>query len=351
MSKFLKIDGDYRITVTDGGEIRLDPGISGTVRITGDLLVDGDQTVINSTQLSVDDPFITLNQDNVAGGKVVDDVAGIQIDRGGSDAFWIFDEGIVTESAGAGAFVGRIGNAQNGAIVGIRTTSIDTAGADLKLINQGTGVVDVVGTTDYEKQIFEYDGNTVDFTASPIIKAGYEDALINAQGLSDFVDGFFVGKFQNKIESEDTFVVVHDSDAFPIDESAVEFVIDSNHAATFYNNRTELQHIRISDTTIEATSSNADLVLSAPGTGSIKVDDVLHITQGPYADDDGSAGGGIPNFGIDGDTNNPDAPADGIKLYVKTEEAGGTSLYFVNSNETQDELVSRSKALLFSFIF
>ena len=42
---------------------------------------------------------------------------------------------------------------------------------------------------------------------------------------------------------------------------------------------------------------------------------------------------------------------DGLKLYVKTEEAGGTALYFVNSDTTQDELVSRNKAILYGFIF
>jgi hypothetical protein len=350
MSKYLNIDGNYKISVTDGGEIRLDPGSAGTVKIIGDLQVDGDQTVINSTQLSVDDPFITVNQDNNSGGQVTGDVAGIQIDRGGSDAFWIFDEGIVTESAGAGAFVGRIGNAQNGNIVGIRTTSIDTGGADLKLINQGTGVVDVAGTTDYEKQIFEYSGSVVDFTANPIIKSGYEDALVNAQGISDFVDGFFVGKFQSKIEKDDSFVAVHDQDGGDA-VSAIEFTIDGNPAAFFFNDRTELQHIRIQDTKIETTSSNTDLILSAAGTGSVKFEDVLHITKGPYSDDDGTAGGGLPNFGVDADITNPDAPTDGLKLYVKTEEAGGTALYFVNSDTTQDELVSRNRAILYGFIF
>lgn len=350
MAKYLNVDGNYKISVTDGGEIRLDPGSTGTVKIIGDLQVDGDQTVINSTQLSVDDPFITVNQDNNSGGQVTGDVAGIQIDRGGSDAFWIFDEGIVTESAGAGAFVGRIGNAQNGNIVGIRTTSIDTGGADLKLINQGTGVVDVAGTTDYEKQIFEYSGNVVDFTANPIIKSGYEDALVNAQGISDFVDGFFVGKFQSKIENDDSFVAVHDTDSGDA-VSAIEFTIDGTPAAFFFNDRTELQHIRIQDTKIETTSSNTDLILSAAGTGSVKFEDVLHITKGPYADDDGSAGGGLPNFGVDADVENPDAPTDGLKLYVKTEEGGGTALYFVNSDTTQDEIVSRNRAILYGFIF
>ena len=350
MSKYLNVDGDYKLTVTDGGEIRLDPGASGIVRIIGDLRVDGDTTTINSTELVVDDPFVTINQGNTSGGLIVDDVAGIQIDRGGSDAFWVFDEGINTEAPGAGAFVGRIGNAQNGNIVGIRTTSIDTAGADLKLINQGTGVVDVVGTTDYEKQIFEYDGDSVDFTASPVLKDGYADALINAQGVVDYVDGFFIGKFQTRIESDDTFVAVHDTDSGD-GVSAIEFTIDNTPAAYFFNDRTELQHIRIQDTKIETTSSGTDLILSAPGTGNVQVNDVLYIPEGPYTDDDGTIGGGLPNYGVDGDTNNPDAPANGIKIFSKEEGPAGTSLYFVNGYGSQDELVSKKKALLFSMIF
>lgn len=349
MSKFLNIDGNYKLTVTDGGEIRLDPGTTGVVRIIGDLQVDGEQIVLNSTEISINDPFFTLNQGNTAGGQIVDDVAGIQIDRGGSDAFWVFDEGINTEAPGAGAFVGRIGNAQNGNIVGIRTTSINTGGADLKLINQGTGVVDVSGTTDYERQIFAYDGNTVDFTANPIINAGYEDTLMNAQGVVDYVDGFFVGKFQSKIQKDDSYVAVHDEQSGDA-VSAIEFTIDGNAAAYFFNNRTELQHLRISDTTIETTSSSSDLILSAPGSNSVQIADVLYIPQGPYQDDDGTAGGTYA-FGDDTDEDNPDAPPNGIKIYSKTEQAGGTNLYFVNSNETQDELVSRNKALLYSFIF
>ena len=350
MSKYLNVDGDYKLTVTDGGEIRLDPGATGIVRIIGDLRVDGDTTTINSTELVIDDPFVTINQGNTSGGVIVDDVAGIQIDRGGSDAFWVFDEGINTEAPGAGAFVGRIGNAQNGNIVGIRTTSIDTAGADLKLINQGTGVVDVVGTTDYEKQIFEYDGASVDFTASPVLKDGYADALINAQGVVDYVDGFFIGKFQTRIESDDTFVAVHDTDSGD-GVSAIEFTIDNTPAAYFFNDRTELQHIRIQDTKIETTSSGTDLILAAPGTGNVQINDVLYIPEGPYADDDGTIGGGLPNYGVDGDTNNPDAPADGIKIFSKEEGPAGTSLYFVNGYGSQDELVSKKKALLFSMIF
>ena len=355
MSKYLNVSGDYKVTVTDGGEIRLDPGNSGIVRIMGDLQVDGEQTVINSTQLSIDDPFITINQDNVSGGQIVDDVAGLQIDRGGSDAFWVFDEGINTQAPGDGAFVGRIGNAQTGAIVGIRTTSINTGGADLNLVSQGTGVVTVQGCNEYHKQIFDYTidpadptNDVVDFTGD-VINPGYADALVNAQGVIDSLEGFFVGKFQTKIQNQDTFVAVHDTDGGNA-VSAIEFTIDSNPAAFFFNDRTELQHLRIQDTTIETTSSNTDLVLKAPGTGNVTINDVLYIPEGPYQGDDGVAGGTFA-FGEDTDEENPDPPVDGIKLFSKEEGQAGTGFYFVNGYGSQDELVSKKKALLFSMIF
>ena len=360
MAKYLNVDGNYKITVTDGGEIRLDPGNDGIVRIIGDLRVDGDQTTINSEELVVDDPFITLNRGNVSGNQIVDDVAGIQIDRGGQDAFWVFDEGITAPGANGinvnGAFVGRIGNANNGALTPIRTSSIDTAGADLYLVNQGTGVVTVQGCTDYHKQIFEYTtdvadptNDIVDFTADPIIKAGYNDALINAQGLEDYVEGFFVGKFQSKIEKDDTFVAVHDVDAGDA-VSGIEFTIGGTTSANFFNDRTELQHIKIQDTTIETTSLTSDLILGAPGVNSVQINDVLYIPQGPYPGDDGVAGGTFA-FGIDADELNPDAPTDGIKLFSRAEGVAGSSLYFVNGYGSQDELVSKKKALLFSMIF
>lgn len=355
MSKYLNIDGDYKISVTDNGTITLDTGSNqGTVVITGDLVVQGEQTTVSTSELTIEDRIITLNNGGDANGEIAPDngqqVSGIEINRGLSDVYWVFDENINTESDGPGAWVGRSGSSgASGDIVGIRTTSIDTAGTNLYLINQGTGVVTVSGTSEYEKRIFAYDGDTVDFTANPVLAADQHDTLMNAKGVVDYLDGFFVGRFQSKIAKDNSFVAVHDQDGGD-SVSAIEFTIDGNPAAFFFNNRTELQHIRISDTTIQTTSSNADLVLSAPGTGNIRIDDTLLLAPGPFQDDDGT-GGGDANFGLDSDTENPDPPSAGIKLYMKPEGPAGSGLYFVNSNETKDELVSKKKALLFSMIF
>lgn len=359
MSKYLNISGDYKISVTDGGTITLDTGTDqGRVVVTGDLEVQGTTTTIDTATLLIEDRVITLNRNGFdQSGKISDvggqRVAGIEIDRGSSDAYWVFDDNIITAAPGAGAWVGRIGNAgSSGTIVGIRTTAINTAGADLFLISQGTGIVTVQGTNNYERQIFDYSGGTVDFSGNPLLEA---DALVNAQGVVDYVNGFFVGRFQDTIESgtvTQTKVEAKDQEITGT-ESRIIFTIDNAEVSNFYNNRVELQHIRIVDTRIETTSSNMDLVLAAPGAGSVKIDDTLLLSPVPHTDDDGVAGGGgvFPNQGFDADTNNPDAPAAGIKIYTKSEGPAGSALYFVNSSETQDELVSKKKSILFSMIF
>ena len=87
---------------------------------------------------------------------------------------------------------------------------------------------------------------------------------------------------------------------------------------------------------IETTVSSADLVLSAPGTGSVVVDDQLHILTTPSSDD----------ASID-----PIAPADGTKIYVADEYTGKSGIFFANDQGSRDELVSKNRALLFGMLF
>jgi hypothetical protein len=359
MAKYLNIDGDYKLSVTSGGTITLNTGSSvGTVIITGDLEVQGTTTTIDTATLVIEDRVITINRNGFdVSGKVSDvggqRVAGIEVDRGSSDAYWVFDDNITTQAPGAGAWVGRIGNAgASGQVVGIRTTSINTAGADLFLINQGTGIVTVQGTSAYQEQLFEYTGATgsrvVNFDAPTVVKK--PDGLVNAKGLQDYINAFFTGQFQDTIESgttSPTFVSARDAEVYG-GESQIKLVIDNAEVGTFYNDRIDLQHLRITDTTIEVTSDNADLILSAPGPGSVKIDDTLILTPIPHT---GDAGPGFPFNGLDPDTANPDSPTTGIKLYAKSEGPAGTSLFFVNSDDTKDEFVSKKKSILFSMIF
>jgi hypothetical protein len=47
----------------------------------------------------------------------------------------------------------------------------------------------------------------------------------------------------------------------------------------------------------------------------------------------------------------PSADSGRIKLYVQSEDVGGSGLFFVNTSSTRDELVSKKKALLMSILF
>ena len=98
MARYSKIDGDYILAVTDGGEIKLDVGPNasgGTVRITGDLVVEGETTTIETTELKIEDRIITLNQTTAAIAAVPGRVAGLEVYRGSSDeVYFVFDEDV-----------------------------------------------------------------------------------------------------------------------------------------------------------------------------------------------------------------------------------------------------------------
>jgi hypothetical protein len=333
MAKYLRIDGDYKLSVTSGGLITLNTGASvGKVVITGDLEVQGTTTTIDTATLTIEDRVITINRNGFdVSGRVSEiggqRVAGLEVDRGTSDAYWVFDDNITTQAPGAGAWVGRIGSSGSGGqVVGIRTTSINTAGADLFLISQGTGIVTVQGTNNYQEQLFEYTGTSsnrlVNFAAAQVVKK--PDGLVNAKGVADYVSGFFVGRFQDTIESgtiSPTFIRVQDSEVYG-GTSKIRLVVDNTEVGTLFSDRVELQNIRITDTKIETMSPNADLILAAPGPGSVKVDDTLWLTPVPH---EGDAGPTFPNQGFDTDTENPDAPVAGVKIYVKPEGPAGTA--------------------------
>ena len=119
-------------------------------------------------------------------------------------------------------------------------------------------------------------------------------------------------------------------------EANVAITIDGVNNSNFYQNRVELEDIRISGSEIQAISSNQDLTISAPGTGTVKIEDVLEIPSSPYIDDNAT---------------DPTQPASGIRVYSKSEGAGQTGLYYVNSSNTTDEFIGRNRALLLSLIF
>ena len=90
-------------------------------------------------------------------------------------------------------------------------------------------------------------------------------------------------------------------------------------------------------TEISTYNSNDDLVLSAPGSGVVRVKDTFELTKTP-GDDEGSV------F-------DPAAPIEGVKLYSKTPGTGSTGLFIVNEQQRRDEIISKNRALLFGMLF
>ena len=314
---------NYIIKVTPGGTITLDTGqLQGDVIFTGNITVGGQQTIVNSTNLDVQDNIITVNFGETGSGVTLG-TAGLRVDRGqASDGALLFDENFtwtdpVTDTSVSGGWVFK--NIAN-TLLGIKTVSIGTDGGDLYLINSGTGVISVTGTNNYE-------GNVTD-----------DDHIPNKKYVDDEIVTALTSTFQRRIEEGSTtksFVEVRDQEVSGL-QSVINFELDSVNVGKVFKDRLEIQDLRITDNMIETTVSDADLVLSAPGTGGVKIRDNMTLTSTPAIDDA---------------LTDPAGPADGLKLYVKNPETGGTGLFFKHANTTVGEIISRKNALLLSMLF
>jgi hypothetical protein len=321
--KQLVTDGDYTIKVASGGTLTIDTGNQiGQLYLTGDLVVNGAQTNVTSTNLSINDNIIVLNAGE-AGAGITLNQSGIRIERGSlPDTQILFDETItwndpVSQTIKTGAFT-LIDEA--GVNIGLNVRSIATGGGDLFLINAGTGVISVSGTNNYEDQVTDDDD---------IPNKAYVDVVVSNQVAAANFTRLRTGSASlTQIEVED-----FETTGLP---SNFKISVDDVNNVTYFANRTELHDLRITGSTIETTVSSADLILSAPGSGSVVIDDQLQILPTPSPDD----------ASVD-----PSVPADGLKLYVKTPGVGKTGLYYVNSSSVQDELVSKNRSLLLSMIF
>jgi len=352
-----RIGGNYyKLKVDDAGEIILDVGDSGKVTIAGDLDVLGEQTSIGSTDLIVSDNTITVNEGE-SGAGVSLGTAGLIVDRGTeNNSEFLFNESLNSIRNGTivtGSFVFQ-DNTQ--ASYGIHTSSISTQNNEnlYLLNNSGLGIITVNQAGDYEKSVFNYDvNNNIEFNASAednlepigvqIDQTGNsydEDALITARLLIDYTRSYHLYNFQNKILSDDLTPssVIANSESVVINVNG-----DANNVAFFTETNVDLygltirkeSNITADDSLLQPASTSANLILRGNGLGIVQNDDYLNLTKQNNPLELGEVG----------------APTDGVTLYGDTLADGGTGLFFVNQDGTNDEIASRNKALLFSIIF
>ena len=324
MSKYLNVpDGNYKVAVQTGGTIYLDTGFeTGYVEISGNLLVKGDQTTVNTAQLDIEDNIITLNSGETGAGITLNS-AGIKIDRGTlPDTFFKYDEDVN----------GFIAIDSASALMPLATGKIDSRSQNL-LLDAGTSTIGVNPTVDYEQKVFTYAaGELTGYNAS---KA---DVIPNAKAVVDYVAYNFANVFLRQIGDGSVSVSSIEIDDFENTgvDSVIKFKVDGNVVSQLYANRWEFDDLRFTGSVIDTLSSNQDLVLKSSGTGNIRIDDTLHLNRVPS---DGDA------------TLEPSLPTDGTRIYVADEYTGKSGIFFANDQNSRDELVSKNRALLFGMLF
>lgn len=342
----------YTIQINNGGELILNPGLTGSVNIIGNVdiagrLSAGSSTTIDQEDLVIYDNTITLNKGETGPG-VSPITAGLKIDRGTrDDAYLFFDESKNSIRSGAsvnGAYIFQDATAtpSNLALFSLYASGMLTNGEDLYLIGSGTGIVTVTGTNNYESQIWNYAGNgdpipqDLGETDRLARAASFDDdTLVNVRGLIDYVSSYNQYNFQDRITASDsattpTYILAEDTEAGDL-SNKISVVVNGSNIATFYQTRLEVENLRFDDNVITSNDINGTIILQGTGTGQVKLNDFMNLT-------------------VQDDTT-LDAPADGVVLYSKAVGDGGTGLYFKNQDSTQDEIISRNKALLYSIIF
>jgi hypothetical protein len=331
MSKVLRVGAsNYKVTVNNGGTITLDVGNSpGQVVITGNLVVQGETTSINTSQITIEDQILVLNKGFDANGNALDfpagiedngtgRVSGIEINRGSNPSYpparIVFDEEITwfdsqTGTNKFGAFSISADN-NNNFMIGLRTNAIITKdNADL-VFSVGTGTLSVRGSV----------GNYEDRCTDP-------DDIPNVQFVDDFVVSYFETTPPEFLKVGDSVLQIYDDSEDP--ETLLQLRLNNEPAAEWRLGSFEVQNIRIAGNEISTTTSNQDLIISSDGSGSVVVNDVLKLTISP----------------------DPAYEVDGIKVYAKTQAYGGSGIFFVNKENNRDELISKSKAIAYSMIF
>lgn len=324
MSRVLRIGStDYKVVVNDGGTVTLDVGATGEVVITGDLTVQGETTTINTKDTYIEDKIITLNvgDDGPTGISNVfpGQISGFEVNRGTNPDYpavrFVFDEDITwydsrVGTTKTGAFSLETANV-NAYMIGLQTNAIVTKNNEDLVFSLGSGVLSIRGSnSNYEDRVTD------------------PDDIPNVQWVDDFVVSYFETNPPQFIKVNDTALQIYDDSVSA--ETLLQLRLNNVVNAEWRSDRYEVQQIRIAGNQISTFSSNEDLILSSPGTGKVVIDDTLKLTIA---------------------TDPSTADADGIKIYAKTEAYGGSGVFFVNKEDTRDELVSRRKAIAYSMIF
>ena len=350
MGQFLRVNGDYNIRAGDGAKITLDTGpvaSGGSVRVTGNLVVEGDTFNISTTNLTIEDNIISLNTGEVGPGVSLV-YSGIEIERGNTssitpqnNASFLYDESTDSWILAHGSAPGPFNFDSSSLRLKQILTNATTDSGDLTLIGTGTGVIKVIGTDNYEDQVT------------------HDDDIPNRKYVNDAIQNNPTFQIVAP-QAQDTKVVIADKEITPntsstagslayftatttyntFGESAVSIIVDNALVGQFYANRFEIGDLEIgggldrNEITSRAGITNENVYVRTQGTGKLQTNYAIQVE----------------NIGVI-----PSYVSNSVLLYAAAPSIGTTGLYFVNdSAETakqNGELISKNKALVFSMLF
>jgi hypothetical protein len=213
-------------------------------------------------------------------------------------------------------------------------TEDTTDSGDLLLIGQGTGVVKVIGTDNYENQVT------------------HDDDVPNKK----YVDDTIQNNPTFQVVSDNSRVTVSDKERLPNiaaqpgslayltattgfstgGESAVSVIVDAALNTQFYPNRTEMFDLEFtgSEITTKSGITNQNILIRAQGTGKLQTNYAVQL--------DSIAG-------------TPAYVTDATIIYSAAPSIGTTGVWYVNPSAEarlrSGELINKNKALVFSMIF
>lgn len=341
MSRIVRVsESDYKLQVQSGGNITLDTGVEvGNVYVTGNLTVQGTTTTIDTTNLTIEDNIILLNKgESPTHAGVTEGTAGIEVDRGSRpNAKILFNELIswydpVTENLVTGTWTFTD---ENNKTQGIRVASIANDGtADLAFDLQNSDkVLLITNSTNYEDRVTLPNHIPNKQWVNDYVAAGG-----SSPGVAD-VDKIYTNNGSGtEVARVQTYNVSGDGQA--------RVYINETYLCQFAANGLTFQNnININENTITNFSVN-NLKLTA-GNSQVEVDGFIQL-----------------DYRSTVTTPNPLAVSTisntAVIFSSSVKGAGKTGIYFANkrladdgssTENVNDELIAKNRALLFSMVF
>ena len=169
--------------------------ITNDLKVNGNLTVEGTNTIINTTTLSVEDNFIECNR-TVSAASGMPTYSGLVINRGTSstlteqDLFWVWDEGFVDDGTTIHGNAGGAFTALRAARGTQNENPSDITASEVNLVDVRCNVVHALATSAQYADVAERFEADAPMSEGAVVSLGGEAEITEVNGdLSDNVFG------------------------------------------------------------------------------------------------------------------------------------------------------------------